>query len=42
MNYFTGRIQPYQEVVGCGNAAATLHYIDNENWVEDGKTMLID
>lgn len=42
INYFTGKVQPYTPIVCCGPAAATLHYIDNEKWLEDGQTMLID
>ena len=41
-NYFCGKVQPYQSIVCCGPSAATLHYIDNENYLEEGKTMLVD
>jgi Xaa-Pro dipeptidase len=41
-NYYCGRTQPYLSICGCGPSAATLHYIDNDNHLEDGKLILTD
>lgn len=42
MNYLTGRVYPYNSICGCGPGAATLHYPDNNQLLEDGKFMLTD
>jgi len=41
-NYFTGKVAPYLPICGCDNGAATLHYVDNDRYIQDGKTMLTD
>jgi Xaa-Pro dipeptidase len=40
--YFCGRVQPYTSICGCGPGAATLHYHDNDKWLEDGQMTLTD
>ena len=40
--YFCGRVQPYHSICGCGPTAATLHYHDNDKWLQDGHMMLTD
>ena len=35
--YFCGRVMPYlHSVCCCGPNASTLHYINNDSWLEDG------
>jgi len=40
--YFCGRVQPYTSICGCGPKASTLHYIDNNKWLQDGQMILTD
>ena len=40
--YACGRVTPYTSICGCGHSAATLHYNDNDNYLKDGQTMLVD
>ena len=40
--YFLGRVQPYLSICGCGPGVATLHYHDNDKWLQDGQLMLTD
>eukprot|EP00347_Sterkiella_histriomuscorum_P002367 403368429 len=40
--YACGRMQPYTSICGCGHSAATLHYNDNDQYLKDGQTMLVD
>lgn len=40
--YLCGRVQPYTSIVGCGPNAATLHYPDASDYLQDGKTILMD
>lgn len=35
-NYYCSRVAPYAPIVGCGNGAATLHYIVNDKTLIDG------
>lgn len=41
-NYLLGNVAPYNSVCGCGIGAATLHYIDNDKLLTNGKFMLTD
>ena len=36
------RIHPYEHICGCGVDGATLHYIDNDQKLVDGKLILMD